>query len=170
VVHSGAVKKGGTVRTRHIVLAVLAATAILTSLAAAGPDAAKQRISITSKGFGTPAGQFVFIPLQAGMLKRDSGTENSSFTRRAAVREGLSVEVENAMTTSDGKRGRFVIRHRVEWVDVGGGYQVGLGTWTFVRGTGQYAQMIGRGRSAWLFPGSTGAWRGRVEGFLVVRK
>lgn len=151
---------------RHIALAVLAAAVTLVSVAAAGPDAAKQRVSITSKGFGTPSGQFVFTPVQAGALKRDSGTENSVFSRRAVIRGGLSVEIENAVTTSDGERGSFVIRHRVEWVDLGSGYQVGFGTWTFVRGTGRYARVTGRGRSAWVFLKS-GLWRGRVEGFLV---
>lgn len=152
----------------QVVLAVLAAAVTLTSVAAAGPDAAKQRVWITSKGFGTPSGQFVFTPLQAGTLKRDSGTENSVFTRRVAIREGLSIEIENAVTTSDGKRGSFVIRHRVEWVDVGNGYNVGVGTWRFVRGTGQYAQITGRGRSAWVFV-NNGLWRGRVEGFVTLR-
>ncbi len=73
---------------RHIVLAVLAAAVTLASVAAAGPAAAKQRVSITSKGFGTPSGRFVFTPLQAGALRRDSGTENSVFSRRPAIRGG----------------------------------------------------------------------------------
>ena len=67
-----------------------------------------------SKGFGTPSGQFVFTPLQGGKLKRDSGSENSVFSRRAAIRDGLSIEIADAVTTSHGKRGSFVIRHRVE--------------------------------------------------------
>jgi hypothetical protein len=156
------------VHARHIVLAVLAAAVTLTSVASAGPAAAKQRVSIMSKGFGTPAGRFVFTPLQAGALKRDSGTENSVFSRRPVIRDGLSIEIEDARTTSEGKRGSFVIRHRVEWVDIGNGYNVGLGRWTFVRGTGQYAGIIGRGRSAWVFLDG-GSWRGRMGGFLTAR-
>jgi hypothetical protein len=154
-------------KARVVNVVALVAAVTLTSVAAAGADAAKQRVSIMSKGFGTPSGQFVFTPLQGGKLKRDSGTENSVFSRRAAIREGLSVEIEDAVTTSDGKRGSFVIRHRVEWVDVGNGYNVGLGTWKFIRGTDQYAQLTGRGRSAWVFV-NNGLWRGRVEGFLTV--
>jgi hypothetical protein len=154
-------------KARLVNVVALAAVVTLTAAASACPAAAKQRVSITAKGFGTPSGQFVFTPLQAGKLKRDSGTENSVFSRRAAIREWLSVEIEDAVTTSDGKRGSFVTRHRVEWVDLGRGYQVGFGTWKFIRGTGQYARITGRGRSAWVFV-NNGLWRGRVEGFLTV--
>ena len=43
-------------------------------------------------------------------------------------------------------------RHRTEYVDGGNGYHVGTGTWKVVRGTGQYAQIAGGGRSGtvWL--------------------
>jgi hypothetical protein len=58
---------------RHIVLAALVAAVTLASVASAGPAAAQQRVSITSKGFGTPSGQFVFTPLQAGALKARLG-------------------------------------------------------------------------------------------------
>ena len=156
---------------RQIVLAALAAAVTLTSVASAGVAATKQRVSITSKGMGSPAGQFVFTPLEAGpgrsALKRDSGTETSVHTRRVAIREGLRVEIENAVITSRGKLGSFVIRHRVEWVGVAKGYTVGTGTWKFVRGTGQYARIRGHGRSGWILV-DTGRWHGRMGGLLTL--
>ena len=64
-------------KARHAMLLVLAAAVTLTSLAAAGPGAAKQGVAISAKGL--PNGKFVLIPLQAGALKQDSGTANISY-------------------------------------------------------------------------------------------
>ena len=50
------------------VFVALVATIILTSVAAAGPDAAKQRVVIDMKIY--PQKTFVLLPLQAGPLKR----------------------------------------------------------------------------------------------------
>ena len=54
-----------------------------------------------------------------------------------------------------------------EYVDGGNGYHVGIGTWKVVRGTGQYAQITGGGRSGtvWL---DRGPWSFRSEGFLIL--
>jgi hypothetical protein len=62
-------------KARYPVLVALAAAVTLTSVAAAGPDAAKQRVAITSKGMANPtsSGTFVLEPLRAGALKPDSG-------------------------------------------------------------------------------------------------
>ena len=68
----------GTARENRVrlvvgsVLVALAAAVALTSAAAAGADAAKQRVVITMKAL--PDGQFVLEPLQAGALKGDMGT------------------------------------------------------------------------------------------------
>ena len=59
-------------KARHAMLVALAAAVTLTSVAAAGPDAAKQRVAISMKNPGN--GTFVLRPLQPGTLKRDSGT------------------------------------------------------------------------------------------------
>lgn len=49
-----------------------AAAVTLTSVASAGPAAAKQRVAIDAKILSR--GTFVLTPLQPGALKRDSGT------------------------------------------------------------------------------------------------
>ena len=156
------------------VLVALAAAIILTSVAAAGPDAAKQRVAINMKIY--PQSTFVLTPLQAGPLKRDSGTISSNWTSirgRAVMRDGQKVTIyDGAVTTLTGKLGTLTIRDRNEWVDVSNentryGYPpgVGIGTWTAVRGTGQYAGIVGKGRDGHAGLGSR--WYARYEGFLT---
>ena len=61
-------------KARHAMLVALAAAFMLTSVAAAGPDAAKQRVVITTQAAQTTeVSPFVLIPLQTGALKGDSG-------------------------------------------------------------------------------------------------
>jgi len=152
-----------------VTVVALAAAVTLTSVAAAGPDAAKQRVVITSQASQTtPISPFVLTPLQAGPLKRDSGTQTAgSSSGRTVMREGQRVEIYDSVATLKGKVGSLVIRYRTEYVDGGGGYHVGTGTWKVVRGTGQYAQITGSGRSGtvWL---DRGPWSSRVEGFLTL--
>ena len=59
-------------KARHAILVGLVTAVVLTSVAAAGPDAARQRVAISMKDLAN--GTFVLTPLQAGTLKRDSGT------------------------------------------------------------------------------------------------
>jgi hypothetical protein len=152
-----------------IVLALAAAIA-LTSVAAAGPDAAKQRVAIVTKGVANSSSpsRFVLTPLQAGALKRDSGTTEASLPgERVVMRAGQKVSIyEPIVETLKGKRGTLVIRSRIEYVDAGNGYHVGTGTWKVVRGTGHYARVIGSGRrgDVWL---DRGPWSGNNEGFLT---
>jgi hypothetical protein len=148
---------------RHIAVAVLAAAVTLTSVASAGPTAAKQRVAINTTIL--PQGTFVLTP-RAGALKRDSGTVN----------EGKTISERNRVTTGlwmfTGKRGDLVFRERREWVDLGSDVNrdgfpdvVALGTWKAVRGTGQYAGVAGGGRSVHLGLGRR--WVARFEGFLT---
>ena len=108
-------------KARHTVLVALAAAVMLTSVAAAGSDAAKQRVAIDMKIY--PQKKFVLTPMQAGPLKRDSGTISSTWTSilgRDVMRDGQKVTIyEGAVTTLTGKRGTLTIRDRNEWVDVG---------------------------------------------------
>jgi hypothetical protein len=161
-------------KARYAVLVALAAAVTLTAVAAAGTDAAKQRVAINMKIY--PQGTFVLTPLQAGALKRDSGKINGNWTSvpgRAVMRDGQKVTVyTGAVTTLTGKRGTLTIRDRNEWVDVSNentryGYPpgVGIGTWTVVRGTGQYAGIVGKGRNGHAGLGSV--WYARYEGFLT---
>jgi hypothetical protein len=153
----------------HAVLFVLAAAVTLTSVAAAGPEAAKQRVAITSQAAKTTeVSPAVLTPLQAGALKRDSGTVTGAIPReRVVMRGGQRVSIYDGVTTFKGKRGTLVSRYRAEYVAAGNGYHVGTGTWKVVRGTGQYARITGGGRSGnvWL---DRGPWSSRDEGFLTL--
>lgn len=152
-------------KVAQLALVALAATATLTSVAGGSPDAARQRVSITMQDL--PNGKFVLDPLQAGRLKRDSGTTSVVYKRLSVViREGQRVEVYRLIFTLTGKRGSITTRERTEWVDAGGPF-IGNGTWKIVSGTGQYAGVSGGGRtaSAGLDRG-TGAWFVREEGLL----
>jgi len=66
-------------------------------------------------------GEFVFTPLQAGVLERASGT-TASVWRRVVVRNGHRLETYDAVSTLRGRRGSLVFRERVEWLDAGDGY------------------------------------------------
>jgi hypothetical protein len=144
----------------HAVLVALAAAVMLTSAAAAGRDAAKQRVAITAKVL--PTGAAVLTPLQKGALERDSGTFSEG-------RSSQGTEIR----TFTGKRGNLVFRERVEWVRLGhdlnrDGFEdrVALGTWNVVRGTGPYVGITGGGRSAHLGLGHT--WVARFGGILTL--
>ena len=152
-------------KARYAVVVALAAAVTLTAVAAAGSGAAKQRVAIT--GTILPSGKSVLTALQAGAMKRDSGTVN----------EGKTLSQRNRITTGfwtfTGKRGDLVFRERREWVDLGSDLNrdgfpdvVALGTWEAARGTGQYTGVTGSGRSAHLGLGRK--WVARFEGFLTV--
>lgn len=158
-------------KIRHGVLVALAAAVALTSVAAAGPATAKQRVAINMKS--PDNGTFVLTPLQAGALKRDSGTVSDVYKCPAPVmRDGQTVYPCRNTFTLEGKRGSMSIRERTEWVDVsnekvpGRDYTpgIGIGTWKVVGGTGAYAKVTGGGRS-----GHQGSpkWLVRQEGFLT---
>jgi hypothetical protein len=155
---------------RKTILAAVVGAVTLTSVAAARPDALRQRVTITMQAEQTtPVSPFVLILLHAGPLKRDSGMQTGALPpERIEIRKGQSVSIHEGVTTLRGRRGSLVIRYRSEYVDAGNGYHVGTGTWKVVRGTGQYAKVDGGGRSGnvWL---ERGPWSSRNEGFLTVR-
>ena len=162
-------------KVRHVVLVALAAAVGLTSVAAAGPAGAKQRVALTVTIL--PSGKGVLTPLKDGALTRDSGTFSGSNPPSTppdltVVRGGQAVEVYNNVWTFAGKGGSLVIRERNEAVDLGqdldhNGFQDGIaiGTWKVIRGTGDYAGIAGGGRSAHFYQGQR--WVARYEGFLT---
>jgi hypothetical protein len=156
-------------KARQPILVALAVTVTLTSVAAAGPEATKQRVAITSQAAKTTrVSPFVLTPLQAGSLKRDSGTMTAGLAvGRDVMREGQRVSIYDDVVTLKGKRGSLVIRYRSEYVDAGNGYQVSTNTWKVVRGTGQYARVIGGGRGGSVVL-ARGRWSSRDEGFLTL--
>lgn len=160
-------------KARYLVLVVFASAVTLTSGAAAGPDAAKQRVAIMTKGAANASSPAVFVltPLQAGALKRDSGTtrvQGSLPPERVVMRGGQRVAIyDPVVETLTGERGSLVIRSRIEYVAAANGYHVGTGTWKVVRGTGKYAQITGGGRRGDVYL-DRGPWSGRNEGFLTL--
>jgi hypothetical protein len=159
--------RGVQMKGRVVALVALVAAVTLTSIAAATPDAAKQRVVINMKIY--PQGTFVLTPMQAGPLEGDSGKISSNWTRipgRKVMRDGQEVTIyDGAVTTLAGKRGTLTIRDRNEWVAVELGEDaVGIGTWKVVRGTGQYAGIVGKGRNGHAGLGSP--WYARYEGLL----
>ena len=157
----------------QLIVLALAAAVTLTSVAAGGPDAKRQRVGITTRGVANTSrpAQFVLAPLQAGSLRQDSGTARAVGSlppERVVMREGQRVAIyDRIVETLEGRRGTLTIRSRIEYVDAGNGYHVGTGTWKVVRGTGQYAGITGGGRrgDVWL---DRGPWSGNNEGFLTL--
>jgi hypothetical protein len=158
------------------ILVAFVATIILASVAAAGHDAANQRVAINMKLY--PQKTFVLTPLQAGALKRDSGTISHNFLSipgRDVMRDGQNVTIyDGGVATLTGKRGTLTIRDRNEWVFLGSDGNgdgeddgIAISTWKVVRGTGQYAGIVGKGRGAHI--GLGGPWYARYEGFLTLR-
>lgn len=159
-------------KVRHAVLVALASAVTVSSVAAASPEVARQRVEITAKGVANAAAlaKFVLTPLSPGALKPDSGTESSVVANeRFATRDGQSAKIVTWVTTCKGKRGSFVLRVRIEHIDAAHGFHIGTGTWRFVRGTGVYAGVKGGGRvaNAWIDYGSR-ALSERRDGFLAL--
>ena len=163
-------------KARVVAVVALAAAVTLTSVASAGPAAAKQRVAIDMKLY--PQKTFVFTPQQFGPLKRDSGTISHNFLSipgRDVMRDGQKVTIyDGGVATLTGKLGTLTTRNRNEWVDFardgnGDGQNdgIGIGTWKVVRGTGQYAGIAGKGRFGHIGLGSP--WYARYEGFLNSR-
>ena len=151
------------------VAALMVAATTLTTIAAARPAAAKQQVAIQMNPGGKEG--FVLTPLKSGALSRDAGTvEACCWSSRLSRRYGLPIEVNDPLVTFTGKHGTLVTRHRVDWIDVElGRYAISIFTWKVIRGTGDYAGLVGGGAGASVDP-PTGPNRVRLEGVLGPRQ
>ena len=147
-------------------LVAMTAAVTLTAVAAAGPAATKQRVQIDMKSIDTksPGETFVLTPIQAGVIKRDSGTQGCVYqSHRTVVRDGQEGHIWECPLTLVGKHGKLVLRDRYTWNDALR-YNIATGTWKVVSGTGQYARITGAGRSAHV--GGATWMRARYQGLL----
>jgi hypothetical protein len=143
---------------------------------ATAPDAQPQRIAIELKlPLDSDTGTFVLEPLSAGRLTADSGTfrftSGPTPVFLGRVINGQSVDRFRATDTLDGANGSPVIELQIDFVSAGHGYQIGSGAWSIASGTGAYAGITGRDRSALVRPpvppGEFGV--ARHEGFVTAR-
>ena len=157
-------------KARHATLVVLAlaAAVMMTAVAAAGPNAAKQRVAITMRDL--PDGKFVLEPVQSGALAGDTGTTHIVWHNpRTVNRDGQSIDIYSGVAvTLTGKRGTLRLRERSEWLQTGDAL-IATGTWKVVGGTGAYAGVAGGGRSAHVgHDHGNGAWFASHEGILTL--
>jgi len=149
-----------------LAMSLVAAAVVLTSVSAARPVAARQRVEIAAKRSDAT---FVLRPLAPGIVKDDSGVVRwCCWSTHTVMRDGQSILVNDPLATFTGKRGTLAARFRTEWVDAGNNYTVGTSTWRVLRGTGDYGQLTGSGRAAgvWLPRGSRTF---AMQGFLGPR-
>ena len=146
------------------VLVLLAAALTFVSAATGTSTAPKQVVTITSKA---GPDHFTLVWLRPGAAINDSGSvDNHVLTDRHLVRDGQSVEVNGVLETYTGKRGTLVLRDRIEWLDAGNGYTIGVSTWRVVRGTGAYKDVTGGGRGGSAWP-PRGPVSFHADGFLI---
>ena len=120
-------------RTKLTAIAAFTAiAATLAAVAAAGPDAAKQRVAIETKG-----ASFVLTPYTSGSIKPDSGTAAfCCWTHHSIMRDGQAIDINDPQWTFTGKLGTIVGRNQIGFVDIPDGLAVFTGTWKVIRGTG----------------------------------
>ena len=149
---------------RRATLVVLAAALTFVAAADGTSTASKQRVAIISKA---GVGGFTLTPVTPGALRTDSGrVDYCCFSAKSLVRDGQSVLINDPLETFKGKRGTLVLRLRIEWLDAGNSYTIGVSTWRVVSGTGAYKGVTGggRGASSWLPRGPVSF---RADGFLT---
>jgi hypothetical protein len=157
------------VKVHLAALIALAAAVTLASAAAGSPNAARQRVTITTQApKTTKVSPFTLTPVQSGPVKPDVGSwVVTSETSRKMTREGQDVDVYVTTSTLKGKLGSLVVRVRQDWTEAGNGYNASVDTWKVVRGTGQYARVTGGGRGTSVWLESNDHWSSRDQGFLT---
>jgi hypothetical protein len=128
------------------VAAVGGIAALLTTGAAAGSSAKRQRVAIV---LGGNASTFQLTPMGSGPVHPDSGTVTACcWTNRDVTRDGQSASLANPKLTFKGGHGTFTWRAHLTFVDINNDYTVATGTWKITHGTGAYAHLKGHGRQA----------------------
>lgn len=142
-------------KIRCAILASFALVVTLTTVATAAPEAAKkQRVAImTGAGKTTLVSDFALMPLQRGPLEADTG-------------KMIAKSHSDPVVTLKGRQGTLIVRFKSDWADVGNGFSASSGTWTVLRGTGQYAGATGGGTDVAVWHEGTDDWSERAEGVL----
>jgi hypothetical protein len=131
-------------KTLTIVAALALMLALLATVAAARPDAAKQRVRIMEK-----QNSFVLKPASSGAIQGDLGAFAACcWSTRHVVRSGQRLTLNNPLLTLSGKNGTLKLRNHIVWVDLPDGWSIFTGTWKVVGGTGAYAGVSGHGSVA----------------------
>jgi hypothetical protein len=147
-----------------VALGCIVAAAAVTATADANHGATRQRVAIEHKG-----ASFVLTPLTSGSVKPDAGPISfCCWTERQTMRNGQTVDIDDPQMTLTGKWGTLVVRNRIGYVDVPDGWSIFTGTWKVIRGTGQYAGLVGGGGAAGISTPSDNT-SARFEGFLSPR-
>jgi hypothetical protein len=161
-------------RTWLTVAAALGAMLLVPAAAPGGMDAKKQRVAIEVKlPLNAPKGTFALLTLTSGSLAADKGS--TTFTSGPTpvfvgrIVDGQRVDRFRGTTTLTSKRGTLLLRLQQDFVSAGNDYQVATGTWSIVRGTGDYAGLAGGGRSALVRPASGRFGFASHEGFVGKR-
>jgi hypothetical protein len=147
--------------TKFTALACIIAAAAIATASDAGSAVAKQRVAIQHIG-----SSFVLTPLTPGGVKPDTGPISfCCWTERPTMRDGEAIDINDPQMTLTGKRGTLVVRNRIGYVDITAGWAIFTGTWTVIRGTGQYAGLAGGGLGAGI-SSPAGSTKARFEGLL----
>lgn len=136
--------------TALVVLLAGVSAVVLLSVASAGSQATKQRISFLQVfDPTTESGSWKLVPLSPGPLKADSGGQKGGGKVGAqTLRNGQRVLPIVGSDKMTGKRGTLVISQSLVSTGVGRRYTADIGTWKVVSGTGAYEGMTGGGRFA----------------------
>ena len=127
-------------------ISVLCAVVLGSALTTASAAGTRSRIKIDTYLSGIEGGTGKFVLTLKSALDGGTITFTRSFGADKTTAEGLPYSVLTDTETLKGKAGTLVIRSSGQAFAPGFGDEVWMGTWTIVKGTGQYAGLTGGGR------------------------
>ena len=147
-----------------------AVAAIVASVGSATHQATKQRVAIVLRVGFSGAGTFELIPLTPGPLKPDSGKVTGTGEHNAVViRDGQRLTTLAGTDELKGKRGSLALSETIEIAEIGDGYRVTSGSWSFniYTAKGQYKGFEGGGRVSGIEFVNRHSLIARYEGYLT---